>query len=445
MSIVKNTDHLGQEPISKLLRNLAIPASTAMFVNALYNIVDTIFVGRLVGWKGIAALAIANPVQMILLALGQIFGIGAASVISRALGANNHEKANKAAGNAYAGGIIISVLAALIGTLLMNEILTLFGASSDILPYAYDYLIIILPFCIFKTLSVISNNLIRSEGNAKMAMITMASGALVNIILDPIFIYFLDLGIQGAAIATVLAQAVSALISFLYLKSPKGSIKLSFNYLKIDLELIKTIITIGIPSFFRQAGASVLAIVLNNLLGIYGDIYISIYGIILKITNFTLMPVLGIFQGMSPILGYNFGAKKYHRVKEVISLARKSGMLIMFIAMIIIEIFPSTIISVFTDDQTLITNGLPFVRIFFLSYWIIPLNMSGSNSFQAMGKGRKALFTALLRQFLVLIPVLLISFKLFGLYGIYISFPISDFIASSISNYLITKELRELF
>jgi len=275
-------------------------------------------------------------------------------------------------------------------------------------------------------------------------MFTMIVGAIINIILDPIMIYYLDLGIKGAAIATVLAQAVSALVAITYLKGPKGSIKLRFKYFRINISILTKIITIGIPSFFRQAGASILTIILNNLLGIYGDIYISIYGIILKVTSFTFMPVLGIFQGMAPILGYNYGAKKYQRVLEVTKLAKKWGVMIMAVAMIIIEIFPAIILAIFTTDQELIQTGILFVRIFFISFWIIPLDVLGSTTFQSIGLGRKALFTAMLRQFIILVPVLLTTHSLFGLIGIYMAFPISDFIAANISNFLVQKQLNSL-
>jgi len=435
---------LGNEPINKILKRLAIPASLAMFVSALYNIVDTIFVGRLIGWEAIAALAIANPIQMILLAIGQVFGIGAASIISRSLGSDDHKRANTALGNSVLSMLIISVFTSVFGTIFITQFLTLFGASSAILPYAYEYMIVILPFSVFRILSVGLNNIVRSEGNAKLAMYTMIAGAITNIILDPIFIYYLDMGIRGAAIATIIAQAVSVIITLVYLVGPKGSLHITIKSLRLDLEVLKEIIGIGIPSFFRQAGASILTIILNNLLGLYGDIFISVYGVILKITSFTFMPSLGIFQGMVPIVGYNYGAKKYTRVKEVISLARKWALVIMFTSTVIIELFPSTIISIFSTDPILIENGVLFVRLFFMAFWIIPLNVASSNTFQAIGNGRLALISALMRQFIVLIPVLLICFTLFGLVGIFISFPIADVIASLTTNHLLKKELIKL-
>jgi putative MATE family efflux protein len=439
-----NINALRYDPINKILKKLAIPASLAMFISALYNIVDTIFVGRLIGWEAIAALAIANPIQMILLALGQVFGIGAASIISRSLGSDDHLRANKALGNSLSSMIIISFFTAILGTIFITPLLKLFGASSQILPYAYDYMIIILPFSIFRILSVGLNNVVRAVGNAKLAMFTMIVGAIVNIILDPIFIYYLDMGIRGAAIATVIAQGISVIITITYLMTPNGSLSITKNNLIPNLSLIKEMISIGIPSFFRQAGASILAIILNNLLGLYGDIYISIYGVILKITSFTFMPALGIFQGMVPILGYNYGAKSYDRVKEVIKLARKWAIIIMLTSTLIIEIFPASIISIFSTDPELVKNGVLFVRLFFLAFWIIPLNVAGSNTFQAIGHSKLALVSALMRQFIVLIPVLTICFNLFGLIGIFISFPIADVIASLTTNYLLTRQLDKI-
>ena len=437
-----NIKALRHEPVGQILRKLAVPASTAMLINALYNIVDTIFVGRLVGWKAIAALAIANPIQMILLAIGQTFGIGAASIISRSLGANDHDHANKALGNSITSITLISVVCAFFGVIFLNMLLRIFGASSDILPYAYDYMIVIMPFCIFRMAGPGLNSIVRSEGNAKLAMTTMIIGAVTNIVLDPIFIYVLDMGIRGAAIATIISQAIGTVITVIYLFGPYGNLRIHPQNLILDFKLIVNMVGIGVPSFFRQAGTSVLTIILNNLLGIYGDIYISIYGIIGRMTAFTFLPALGIFQGMQPIVGYNYGAEDYGRVKEAVRLARRWAVVLIVAASVIIEIFPRTIIGVFTTDQSLIDSGILLVRVYFLALWATPMNAAASNVFQSVGNGRKALITALLRQFVVLVPVLLVCHEFFGLIGIFISFPLSDLLASLYSHYLLEQELN---
>jgi len=265
----KNSKALGEENIGKLLKRLSIPAMMGMIVNALYNFVDTVFLGQFVGVDAIGALAISFPIQMIIMGLGTMIGIGAASAASRALGAKQIEKADHIVGNAFLSIFIIGILLITLGREFLNPILTLFGATDTLLPLAYDYMNIILMGSIFLTISMVSNNVIRAEGNAKVAMISMMIGTGFNIILDPIFIELLGFGIEGAAIATVLGQVLAFLYVTNYFYRGKSNFKIMPHHLKPNFEYLKEIFTVGFPTFMRQIAGSILAFVVNNSLGFY--------------------------------------------------------------------------------------------------------------------------------------------------------------------------------
>lgn len=445
---------LGNESIGKLLMRLSIPATIGMIVQALYNLVDTIFVGQGVGVPGIAGVSVAFPIQMIIMSFAQMFGIGGASIISRSLGANNIEKAEKTMGNVFSLVIILSAIITILGSIYIEPLLILFGATEDILSHAIEYISVILMGSIFFSFAMASNNIIRSEGNARIAMNTMLISAGLNVILDPIFIFDiipiinvpgLNMGTRGAALATVIAQAATVIYLIFYFLRGKSIVKFRIKNLKLDIKLAIEIITIGLSSFTRSVAGSLLAIVINNSLAIYsGSIAIAVYGVIHKLIMFTLMPMLGIVQGLQPIIGYNFGADKPDRVKEALKVGIKIATIISTIGFIILMFFTNTMISIFNNDPDLIEMGTHALRVVVLVLPIVGFQVVGSGYFQAIGKATPALILSMSRQLLFLIPLILVLPRFFGLEGIWAAFPLADFLAVTLTFIVFMRDMRLL-
>jgi len=443
----KNSKALGEENIGKLLKRLSLPAMMGMIVNALYNFVDTIFLGQFVGVDAIGALAISFPIQMVIMGFGTMIGIGAASAASRALGAKQIEKADHIVGNAFLSIFIIGIFLITFGREFLSPILILFGATDTLLPLAYDYMNIILMGSIFLTISMVSNNVIRAEGNAKTAMVSMMIGTGFNIILDPIFIELLGFGIKGAAIATVLGQILAFLYVTNYFYRGKSNFKIMPHHLKPNLEYLKEIFTVGFPTFMRQIAGSILAIVVNNSLGFYGgDLAISVYGVINRVMMFILMPMFGIVQGFQPIASFNYGAKNFSRVIEVLKVSVKFLIIYSTIGVLIIQLFPGIIIKMFNNDAELISLGKVAIRIVTIMIPLVGIQIISASLFQAIGKAGPALIISMSRQTLFLIPLVLLLPKLnnLGLIGIYVAFPVADVLAILLSLYLLKREVHSL-
>ncbi|QNO15075.1 MATE family efflux transporter [Alkalicella caledoniensis] len=442
---MERKDILGNQKMSKLLWNLSLPATIAMFVNALYNIVDTIFIGRGIGYLGIGGLTIAFPVQMVIMAIAQMIGIGAASVISRNLGAKNEERAFHVTGNAYLTVAVLGFLICAFGLIFIDPLLRVFGASAVLFPYAKEYLQVILVGSIYFPFVVTCNNLIRAEGNAKVAMFSMMIGAILNIILDYIFIFPLDLGIRGAALATIMSQFVSMVYVLSYIYGGQSKLRVKLHHLKPDFKIIYEILTVGFPSFARQVAGSIIAIIINNSLGFYGgDLAISVYGVVNRIIMFLFMPLFGIVQGMQPIVGYNYGAKKFQRVKEVLKLAVIATTVLATVSTLFGELFPHIIIGLFEDDPLLINNGVTALRIVISMVPIIGLQIIGAAFFQSLGKAMPSLLLTLSRQVLFFIPLVLILPRIngMGVIGVWLSFPIADVLSTVTTVALLKKEMN---
>lgn len=441
---------LENEQIPKLLFRLSLPAIIAMSVQAMYNFVDTIFIGRGVGTLGIAAISISFPLQMIIIALAQMVGIGGGTLISRSLGAKDTQRANRALGNALLFIIIMSSTIAVFGLLFLEEILIIFGATNEILPYAKEYMSVIFIGNIFFSFGVSTNHIIRSEGNAKTAMIAMLISGGLNIIFDPIFIFGLNLGIRGAALATLLAQLFGVVYKILYFTKKfeiLGISSLTFKFinLKPDLSIIKETFAVGASAFARLSASSIMAIVLNNLLGKFGgELSIATYGVINRLIMFTFLPLLGIAQGFLPIAGYNYGAKQYFRVLKVL----KTSLIVVFVmgllSYFVLMVFTPFLISIFTNDKELIEEGVWATRINVSVIFIVGVQLVGSAFFQAIGKAIPALILSMSRQILIFIPLSLILSNFFGLTGIWVSFPISDIISVLITAIFVSKEYKKI-
>ncbi|RKD20875.1 putative efflux protein, MATE family [Caminicella sporogenes DSM 14501] len=436
---------LGNEKMSKLLFKLSLPATIGMIVNALYNLIDTIFVGRGVSPLAIGGLTIALPIQMIIMAFAQMIGIGTASLISRSLGAKDIEKADMASGNAFLAITILSTLTMIFGLIFIDPLLKFFGATEKLLPYSKAYLSVIFLGSIFYSFAVASNNIVRAEGNAKVAMFTMIVGTGLNIILDPIFIFVLKLGIKGAALATIISQFVSFLYILKYLYSGKSSIKVKLHHLKPNKEILKEIFSIGSSAFARQTAGSILAIIINNSLKTYGsDAAITIYGIINRFIIFLCMPIFGTVQGMQPIAGFNYGAKKIDRVKEVVKLSIITTTVLASFGALIAQIFPISIMKLFGLKDNLAIEGSKALRIVISMLPIIGIQIVGATFFQSIGKAVPSLILSLSRQLLFFIPIVLILPHFIGLYGIWLAFPISDILSTIITTSLVKREMKKI-
>ena len=441
------TARLGEEKISKLLVNLSLPATVGMLVNALYNLVDTIFVGRGVGAIAIGGLTVAFPIQMVIMAFAMMIGIGAASAISRSLGEKNIERADYIAGNSFLCVTILSAIISALGLIFTEPMLRIFGSTETILPYAKDYITIILWGSIFFSFCMSSNNLIRAEGNAKVAMATMLIGAILNIILDPIFIFIFKLGVKGAALATIISQFISFLYILTYLYSGKSSLKIKLHHLKPKINIIKEIFAVGSAAFSRQISGSIVAIVVNNSLRIFGgDIALIIVGMLQRITLFMYMPLFGVIQGMQPIVGFNYGAKKYERLKEAVKLSLITATALATFSWLIIELFPAGVVSIFTLDKEIIANGSSVIRIVILMTPFIGIQIVAAGLFQSLGKAVPSLVLSLLRQVLLFIPLVIILPRVLGLriMGIWIAYPAADILSVILTVLYLRSELKKM-
>jgi len=436
---------LGEDRLFPLLMRMSVPAIVGMLVMALYNVVDTIFVGRGASSLAIAGLTIAFPLQMIVGAVGQMIGVGAASIISRRLGEKRMGDAEAALGTAFASIAVISlVLAAVVG-IFSREILVLFGATDEVMPYALEYVNTVVWGFPFLALGMSGNNMIRAEGNARMAMNTMLLGMGLNIILDPVFIFGLGMGIRGAALATVVSQACSFAWILLYYLKGKSAVALRGGHLRICNARLGEMTVLGLPNFVQMAGLSIITTIINNMLGTQGGaIAISSYGIANRLLSFIFMPITGLAQGFQPIAGYNYGARRFDRVKKVLLLASLSATVIALFCYAFIMAFPEMLVSMFTTDTALIAFGTPALRTMSLVIPIIGFQIVSSIYFQAVGKGMPALLLGLSRQFIVLLPIVLIFSHVYGINGVWASFPAADLLSTVITMAALGFEMRHL-
>ncbi|MBX4263381.1 MATE family efflux transporter [Clostridium estertheticum] len=441
---------LGSESISKLLFKFSVPAITGMVVNALYNIVDRIYIGHIkgVGSYALSGLAITFPISVIIMAFAMLIGIGACSVISIRLGEKNVEAADNILGNAVMLLTIISVVLGIFGVLFLNKILILFGADQNNLPYAKAYIQIILMGAVFQNIGFGINNIIRAEGNPKMAMLTMMFGAIINIILDPIFIFVFKMGIQGAAIATVISQAFNTLLVLRYFtaKNSGSILKLKKTNLKLNKYIVNDIFAIGVAPFSMQIASSLVAILYNRGLYTYGgNIAIAAMGILNSISMLIFMPIVGISQGIQPIIGYNYGAKLYDRVFKILKLAIIFGTCIAVIGFIVVQLFANQLITIFVgNNPELIKLGAHGLRIDLMVLPILGFQILGASYFQAINEAKTSMILSVLRQVIVLIPIILILPLFLKLDGLWFSQPCADLIATALTAFFLVRSIKKL-
>jgi putative MATE family efflux protein len=442
---VNNQNILDDDRIGRLLLKLSLPAFFGIAVMTLYNVVDTIFIGHYVGPLGIAGLSIVFPVQMLSMGSGQMMGMGGASLISRLIGANNIPRAERTLGNAIISSIVLSALVTIVGLSNIDFWCRLIGASETILPYARDYMQIILIGMVFMTIAMTLNFLIRAEGNARVPMTGMFIGAISNIILDAIFIIPLEMGVKGAALATVIAQLISVIYFASYYLSGKSFIKFHLRNLIIEWNILRAILAIGIASFARTLAGSLSAILVNRMLVAYGgDLAVSALGIILRILMFAIMPGIVIGQGLQPILGFNYGAKRYDRAVRVIMIAFAAATACCVVVFMVIYFVPEPFIRIFTSDSKLVALSSYAAKRIFLVLYLIGFMMVGSIIFQSIGKVVQSFITAISRSVLFLIPLIFILPRFWQLNGVLMAFPITDALTFMLTLILIIPQIREL-
>lgn len=438
---------LGEEKISKLLMEFSIPAIIGMVVNTLYNIVDRMYIGNIkdIGGLALTGVGITMPIMTIIMAFGMLIGIGTSARISLKLGEHKREEAEKHLGNAFTLIIIDSVLITIIGLVFMHKILGLFGASADTEIYAREYMQIIFFGTIFNMLSFGLNHSIRSDGSPKVAMLSMLIGAGTNIILDPIFIFVFGMGVRGAAIATVISQIVSTIWILYYFTKGKSNLKIKREYLSLDKAIVLSIFSIGVSPFSMQIAQSIVQVLANNALKTYGgDLAIGAMTIINSVAMIFMMPIFGLNQGSQPIIGYNYGAEKYKRVKQAVKSATIVATIIVSIGWIITQAAPHLLISIFNRDEQLVGIASTGMRIFLLMLPVVGAQVISSNYFQSIGKAKISMFLSLLRQVILLIPCLIILPKIFGLTGVWLAGAVSDGLSSLITLIIFFMSVRKL-
>ncbi|QUH26556.1 MATE family efflux transporter [Serpentinicella alkaliphila] len=442
---MKRTEELGSESISKLLVKFSIPAIIGMLVNALYNVVDRIFVGNSEGSLAIAGITVAFPLVLVILACALLIGVGSASLISIRLGEQREEEARVILGNALSLLLIISFLITTGSILFLEPLLRLFGASDAVLPYAKEYTRIIMLGNFFFLVGIGMNNIIRAEGSPKIAMKTMMIGAFTNIVLDYLFIFVFGWGIRGAAVATVIAKGCAAAWVMYHFTFGSSSLKIESKYLRLKFNIVKLIIMVGSAQFALQLATSLFNFIMNKSLTIYGgDTALSGMGVMMSIMTLILMPIYGITQGMQPIIGFNYGAKKYDRVKDALKKGIIAATSLCMVGFFLIRVFPVQLVSLFNNEPELIAFGVRSLKVYMALLPLIGFQTVGSNYFQAIGKPKQAAFLSLTRQVIFLIPTLLILPRFLGLEGVLLSGPVADLSAFLITGFWVLNEAKKL-
>ncbi len=436
-------NELGTERIGKLLTQYAVPAIIAMTASSLYNMVDSIFIGHGVGPLAISGLAVTFPLMNLAAAFGSLVGVGASTLISVKLGQKDYDTAHKILGNVVVLNLLIGIVFTIVTLAFLDPILYFFGASEATLPYARDYMVTILLGNVVTHMYLGLNSVLRSTGHPQKAMLATIFTVVVNTILDPVFIYGFGWGIRGAAIATILAQILSLIWLFKIFCNKNEVLHFHRGIYRLKRVLVENIIGIGLAPFFMNVASCFIVILINKGLKLYdGDLAIGAFGIVNRISFLFVMIVMGLNQGMQPIAGYNFGAKQYHRVNQVMKLTVIAATLITTTGFLVGELMPKLAVSAFTNDETLINISAQGLRIVVMFFPIIGFQMVTSNFFQSIGMARKAIILSLSRQVLILIPCLIILPMFWDAKGVWLSMPISDAAASIIAAIMLYKQFQ---
>ena len=437
-----SAQELGSQSIKKLLVKQAVPASVGILFLSLNILIDTIFVGQWIGSLAIAAVTVVLPITFLISSLGMAIGVGGGSVLSRALGAKNKEKAEHVFGNQIMMTLVLSLFFMFACMFFSTDILFLFGAKGSIMELAKAFFAPLIFSVPFLALCMMGNNIIRAEGKAKFAMVAMIIPAFFNIALDILFIKILGLGMFGAAMATTISY-VMCFLFVLWFFVFKSELTLKAPHFKWNLPIVKEITGLSFVTFARQSVISILAIIVNHTLYSYGgESAIAVYGIVSRILMFALFPILGITQGFIPIAGYNYGADNFKRVNESILVSIKYAALLATVIYLFILFFASEIVSVFTHDLQVNDDTTVALRWVFAASPVIAIQLIGAAYFQAAGKARKALLLTLSKQGFFLIPLVIILPNFFGIFGVWVAFPIADVCSTLLTAYFLKKEMN---
>lgn len=451
MNEVKNNSYFETAPIGRLMAKFAIPCIISLVVNALYNIVDQIFIGRGVGYLGNGATSVVFPITVIATALALLIGDGGAAYLSLKLGEGKQKDAEKGVGNSITMLFIAGLLLLAISLILLPQMLVLTGATEAILPYALAYGRIIAVGLPFVVISIGLNSIIRADGNPRLAMISMLLGAVTNTILDPLFIFAFHWGVEGAALATILGQIISFLVSFAYVRKLQ-SVKLNRQSFYLSGKIFTSCLSLGISSFITQIAIVIMTSLCNNLLYQYGasskygaDIPITVIGIVMKVNQVLISILIGISSGAQPILGYNYGAGNMKRVKKTYGAMLLACLAVSIISCIVFQCSPQSIVNIFGSESDLYNEfATKAIRIFLLMCIPTAYQVSSSIFLQAIGKPLLSMISALLRQLIIFVPAALILPQSMGLDGVLWAAPISDLSSAIITLFMIIYAINQI-
>ncbi len=436
---------LGNESVGRLLWQYSLPAIVGIVVMQLYNIVDRIFIGQGVGSDAIAGLAITFPVMNLSAAVGTLIGAGAAARISIVLGQNDKRKAELILGNSLVLTLLFGVIYVSIFAIFIDDILRLFGASEVTLPYAHDFMAYILPGMLVMNLCFSFNNIMRASGYPTRAMVTMFIGAGLNVMLAPLFIFVFDWGIKGAAIATDIAMTISMIFVMMHFFSKKSELHFKPGIYKLKWSIFTAITAIGAAPFVVNMAGSALNGIVNNVLHQYGgDDAVGALGILMTYAQLLVMVVIGITQGMQPIIGFNYGARKFHRLKRAFWLSVAAGSAVTFLGAVGAQFCPEYIARAFTTDSDLIEKTAQALRISTVAFWAVGFQIVSTNLFQSLGLAGKSIFLSLTRQILFLLPLIYIFSSVLGLQGVWMAYATSDIVATLVTTVMVIFQMRKI-
>lgn len=442
-------NELGTKSISKLLFSMAFPAVIAQIVNVLYNMVDRMYIGHIpeIGADALTGVGVTMPLIMVISAFAALVSMGGAPRASIMMGKGDKKTAEKILGNCTTALIIVAILSTVVVLLFGEDMLMLFGASKNTIAYGLDYIKIYAMGTIFVQLALGLNAFITAQGFAKTSMLTVSIGAIANIILDPILIFGFDMGVKGAAWATILSQAISAIWVIKFLMGKSSLLTIKKKYLKIDLKILLPCMALGLSPFIMQSTESLVAIVFNTSLQKYGgDLAVGSMTILTSVMQFSMLPLIGLTQGAQPIISYNYGAEKLSRVKETFFLLLKSSMTYSSLLWILLILFPQIFASIFTSDSNLIDATVSALRIYMAVSLLFGIQLSCQQTFIALGNAKASVFLALLRKVLLLIPLILILplFMEDKVTSVFLAEPIADFIAVIVTSIMFTIQFKKI-
>ncbi|MBQ2700277.1 MAG: MATE family efflux transporter [Clostridia bacterium] len=434
------TNDFSQGSVSRQIIRLGLPMIGAQLINALYNIVDRIFIGRMegVGTLAITGVGVTFPVVMLVSAFASLAGMGGAPLCSIARGAGNHDRGEKILGNVVSLLTLFGVGMTLLGLIFKEPLLYLFGASGDTFPFASDYLGIYLIGSLAVMYALGLNPMISSQGFGKTAMMTVMIGAVLNIALDPVFIFVMGLGVKGAALATVVSQFVSAGWVIRFLTGKKALLKMRPQCLRLEWKMVKSICALGLSTFIMTITESAVLIAFNTQLQLFGgDLYVGVMTVLNSLKQVTNMPLQGLTQGAQPVMGFNFGAKKYGRVRQAVNFLTVACLIYGVATAVLCLAIPGPLMGIFNNDPSLISSGVPMMRIFFCMNGVMALQLAAQNAFVALNRSKEAMFFASLRKLVLLIPLIYVLPGPVGLgvMGVFLAEPIADTI-SALSCYI---------